>query len=72
MTFSAATYASIVSTLAFIVSCGGLYVAKRAYDLNEIRDAREISVKRRLSTSRYGRAGRRSRRSPFPSLIDLM
>jgi len=44
MTFSAATYASIVSTLAFIVSCGGFYVAKRAYDLSAIRDAREISA----------------------------
>jgi hypothetical protein len=40
---SAASYASIVSTLAFAISCGGLYVAKNAYDLSVVRDAREIS-----------------------------
>src|SRR5260370_36910692 len=41
---SAATYASIVSPLAFFVSCGGLYVAKKAFDLSALRDAREISA----------------------------
>jgi len=41
---SAATYASMISTVAFIVSCGGLYVAKQAYDLSALRDAREISA----------------------------
>jgi hypothetical protein len=40
---SAATYAIIISTLAFFVSSGGLYVAKKAYDLSAVRDAREIN-----------------------------
>jgi hypothetical protein len=33
-----------VSVLAFLISCGGLYVAKKAYDLSAVRDAREISA----------------------------
>ena len=42
---STAQYAAIVSTVAFFVSCGSLYVSKRSYDLSATKDEREIRDK---------------------------
>jgi len=38
-------WTAIVATLGLLAACGSLYVAKRAYDLNAIKDNREISDK---------------------------
>jgi hypothetical protein len=43
--FTTAQYAAIVSTVAFFVSCGSLYVSKRSYDLSAAKDEREIMDK---------------------------
>lgn len=40
--FSAAHYAAVVSTIALIVSGGGLLFTKRAYDLAAAKDEREL------------------------------
>jgi hypothetical protein len=43
--FTTAQYAAIVSTVAFFVSCGSLYVSKRSYDLSAAKDERELRDK---------------------------
>jgi hypothetical protein len=43
--FATSQYAAFISTVAFIVSCGSLYVSKRSYDLSATRDQREIRDK---------------------------
>ena len=43
--FTTTQYAAIVSTVAFLVSCGSLYVSKRSYDLSVARDERELRGK---------------------------
>jgi hypothetical protein len=43
--FTTTQYAAIVSTVAFLVSCGSLYVSKRSYDLSVARDERELRDK---------------------------
>jgi len=40
-----AQYAAIVSTIAFFVSCGSLYVSKLSYDLGAAKDQRELRDK---------------------------
>jgi hypothetical protein len=43
--FTTAQYATIISTVAFFVSCGSLYVSKLSYDLSAAKDQREIRDK---------------------------
>ena len=40
-----ARYAAIISTTAFFVSCGSLYVSKKSYDLSAAKDEREMGAK---------------------------
>jgi hypothetical protein len=40
-----ARYAAIISTVAFFVSCGSFYVAKKSYDLSAAKDEREMRDK---------------------------
>jgi hypothetical protein len=40
-----ARYATILSTVAFIVSCGSFYISKLSYDLSAAKDRREIGDK---------------------------
>lgn len=42
---STAQYGAIVSTVAFIVACGSLYVSKLSYDLSSAKDQRELAEK---------------------------
>jgi hypothetical protein len=37
-----ARYAAVISTIAFLVSCGSLYVSKRSFDLSAAKEQREI------------------------------
>lgn len=39
--FTSAHYAAVISTVAFVISCGSLYVSKRTYDLGAAKDERE-------------------------------
>jgi hypothetical protein len=40
-----ARYAAIISTVAFLVSCGSFYVSKKSYDLSVAKDEREMRAK---------------------------
>jgi hypothetical protein len=40
-----AQYAAVISTVAFFVSCGSLYLAKLSYDLSAAKDQRELRDK---------------------------
>jgi hypothetical protein len=43
--FTTAQYAAVISTIAFVVSCGSLYISKRSYDLSAAKEERELRDK---------------------------
>ena len=43
--FTTARYAAVISTFAFFISVGSLYVAKISYDLSAAKEQREIKEK---------------------------